>query len=327
MSNRNVNINVDSLVDAKLVGFSEKHEAIDIFQYKFKRVWIPIDNLTTLIRKLKELGFVTHVLNNRMSFTKDDCFGVFSINNSGIEEGKLYHVSTFDTEEIIKSVNEVADNSKKLDIRWITDAEGNYYNLVEIMNDVVFDSLYPFIKQGVDAYINEFLKSKSSIIILQGAPGLGKTGFIRYLLSRMDKKAYVTYNNQVFQGDDAFADFVSSDTTGAFVIEDADILLASRDSGNDLMSKFLNIGDGVIKLNGKKLIFSTNLASTNDIDPAIMRQGRCFDVLQFEELSLEQANQVCDDYDLDELTENKKYRLTDIFNRSKIKAQRKVGFV
>lgn len=326
MSNINVNINVDSLVDAKLVGFSEKHESTDIFQYKFKRVWIPIDNLNTLIRKLKELGFVTHVLNNRMSFTKDDCFGVFSINNSGIEEGKLYHVSSFNTEEIIKSVNEVADNSKKLDIRWITDAEGNYYNLVEIMNQKVTDSLYPYIEGGVEKYIDDFLKSKSSILILRGAPGLGKTGFIRQILSKMDRKAYITYNQQVFNGDDAFADFISSDTTGAFVIEDADTLLKSREDGNEVMAKLLAVGDGIISMGHKKLIFSTNLASTKDIDPALIRKGRCYDILEFVELTLEQANQVCIDFKLEKLVENKKYSLASIFNRGVVKEQRKTGF-
>lgn len=127
-------------------------------------------------------------------------------------------------------------------------------------------------------------------------------------------------------GDDTFAEFVASTEAGIFVIEDADLLLKSRDSGNDLMTKFLNIGDGIIKLHGKKLIFSTNLPSTNDIDPAIMRAGRCYDVLEFKLLTLEQANKICKSCGLEVLTENKEYLLTDIFNRKPIKQKKGMGF-
>jgi hypothetical protein len=325
-SHKNTNLNLDNLESLKLVEFAEKHQQSDILIHNFTRIWIPIDNLTDMVSKLKGLGYITHVLSGVMHFKNDNSFGRFSLSSTGLDEGKLYYTSDCELGRVIEVIKDVADNSRKLEIRWITDGDGNYYNLVEIMDDKMSDSLYPYITQGVDAYIDEFMASKSSIIILLGPPGTGKTGFIRHLLSRMDKKAYVTYNNQVFEGDDAFADFVSSSSSGAFVIEDADLLLMSRESGNDLMSKFLNIGDGVIKMNGKKLIFSTNLPSTKDIDDAILRAGRCFGVLEFRALTLTEANDACEDFDLVKLTEDREYKLTEIFNRGKIKPRKKMGF-
>jgi hypothetical protein len=79
-------------------------------------------------------------------------------------------------------------------------------------------------------------------------------------------------------------------------------------------------------MNGKKLIFSTNLPSTKDIDDAILRAGRCFGVLEFRALTLTEANEACEDFDLVKLTEDREYKLTEIFNRGKIKPRKKMGF-
>lgn len=661
-SNKNTNLIVHSLLETKIVEFSEKHHNTTIRHHKLSTTWIPSKNLDEFVDKLSDANYVTHVIFGSVIFSNHDTMGHFSITPGGIGSGELWYVNKSDKDNIIKITSEVADNSKKLDIRWVTDADGNYYDIVEIFNQKVTDSLYPYIVSGVDNYINKFLESKSSILILKGDAGLGKcfgrdtqirmydgsvkavqnivdgeyvmgddstprlvsgvtsgidelytitpnkgksfivnsehilsykikrgaetthnisvkdflsksnthkkqaklyrasieypevsinicpyflgvwlgdgtsknlnitspdveigdylseyvdrlggyyslskselqsnncytynithgysrgnvsslltefrslnlfknkhiprtyminsrenrlkllaglldtdgclqdntfeitqksdrlsddiielakslgflvthrkkistiksinfegvynrifisgntneipmkilrkrastrrqiknvlrtsfnlksigvgeyfgflvdgnhlfclddftvvhnTGFIREILSRMNKKAYVTYNQQVFNGDDAFADFISSKNTGAFVIEDADLLLASRESGNDLMSKFLNLGDGIIGMNGKKLIFSTNLASTKDIDPALLRKGRCYDILEFKELTLDEANDVCEDYKLELLTENRTYTLTEVFNRGVVKKQRQLGF-
>lgn len=325
-SNKNTNLILHTLIETKIVEFSEKHHNTTIRHHKLSTTWIPSKNLDEFVDKLSDANYVTHVIFGSVIFSNHDTIGHFSITPGGIGSGELWYVNKSDKDSIIKITSEVADNSKKLDIRWVTDADGNYYDIVEIFNQKVTDSLYPYIVGGVDNYINKFLESKSSILILKGDAGLGKTGFIREILSRMNKKAYVTYNQQVFNGDDAFADFISSKTTGAFVIEDADLLLASRESGNEVCMKLLNIGDGIISMGSKKLIFSTNLASTKDIDPALIRPGRCYDVLEFRKLTFTEANVVTKDFNLDKLTEDRDYTLASVFNKEVIKAQRKTGF-
>jgi ATP-dependent 26S proteasome regulatory subunit len=49
-----------------------------------------------------------------------------------------------------------------------------------------------------------------------------------------------------------------------------------------MMHRFLNVGDGLVTTKGKKLIFSTNLPSIRDVDSALVRPGRCFDILNFD---------------------------------------------
>jgi ATP-dependent 26S proteasome regulatory subunit len=62
----------------------------------------------------------------------------------------------------------------------------------------------------------------------------------------------------------------------AFVIEDADHMLLARSNGNHDLHRFLAIADGVVRAQGRRIIFTTNLPNINDVDEALLRPGRCF---------------------------------------------------
>jgi hypothetical protein len=62
----------------------------------------------------------------------------------------------------------------------------------------------------------------------------------------------------------------------ALVIEDADHLLKPRSDGNKSMHRFLTISDGIVRAQGRKIIFSSNLPNLGDLDDALLRPGRCF---------------------------------------------------
>lgn len=151
-----------------------------------------------------------------------------------------------------------------------------------------FDEMYPFMEESLTDYYDRYMKSNASILLLIGPPGTGKTSWIKGLLHHTQTSAIVTYDPQILQKDYVFASFVSGEQN-VMVIEDADVFLKSRAEGNDLMHKFLNVGSGLISSAGKKLIFSTNIPNITDIDDALIRPGRCFDILKFENLTPEQA--------------------------------------
>lgn len=73
------------------------------------------------------------------------------------------------------------------------------------------------------------------------------------------------------------------------VIEDADNIIGHRTAGNPLMQQLLNETDGAKATPGRKLIITTNLRDIKDIDPALVRAGRCFATILFDDLSPEQA--------------------------------------
>ena len=215
-------------------------------------------------------------------------------------------------------INNISTEEKEITVRWVVDNQGRSFEISSQFNQKMTDSLYPFIKEGVESYVDKFLNSPQPILILIGEPGGGKTSLIRYILTEMGKKAYVTFDENVMANDYVFGEFIDSVSSGAFVVEDADTLLRSRQDNNKLMAKFLNVSDGLISLGDKKLIFTTNLPSTKDIDPALMRPGRCFDVVNFRKLTVDEANKVCSDFKLEKLTENKSYTLAEIFNREEV---------
>jgi hypothetical protein len=104
-----------------------------------------------------------------------------------------------------------------------------------------------------------------------------------------------------------------------------------------MMHRFLNVGDGLVTTKGKKMIFSTNLPSIRDIDSALIRPGRCFDIVSFDLLTGDQANILAKKLDVTLPVrpggkENDKYSIAEIFNQQSQKPQnctmnRKVGFI
>lgn len=197
---------------------------------------------------------------------------------------------------------------------WMYGEKGETTN-IPIQSTTLHDEAYPWLTAGADATIDEYIASNASIIILQGPPGTGKTNFIRRIITKMGRSALVTYDPNIIRSDGYFARFMSS-SAGSVVMEDADTFLQSRSSGNEMMHRFLNVGDGLVSTGYKKIIFSTNLANVRDIDSALIRPGRCFGVLQFRELSEAEAFALADKLKvtLQPKTAGSKYSLAEVYN-------------
>jgi ATP-dependent 26S proteasome regulatory subunit len=97
------------------------------------------------------------------------------------------------------------------------------------------------------------------------------------------------------------------------VIEDADHLLLARSNGNHDLHRFLAIADGVVRAQGRKIIFTTNLPNINDIDEALLRPGRCFATVRTRLLSRDEAAALLLRLMVDE--NRRDALLTDLFGR------------
>jgi hypothetical protein len=223
-------------------------------------------------------------------------------------------------------------NEKRLKLNWwypsgssFEEREIDFFHNIE-----VHDEFYPFVPGGLRSYFAEYMASEAPVLLLIGEPGTGKTSFIRHLINEHRLETVVSYDEKVMASDDFYCSFLTSEDKQLMVIEDADLLLRKRsDDKNPVMTKLLNISNGVVQLGNKKMVFSTNLDNLNDVDEALVRPGRCFDILDFRRLTPEEAVAASAAASLPPLEEpyKKDYTLAEIFNRKKMTYRsHKMGF-
>ncbi len=175
-------------------------------------------------------------------------------------------------------------------------AEGNLQraSIEEMADDVLHDGAYPEIEGGVRRFITRYLDARETVLVLQGPPGTGKTRLIRAILGEMSRRkgeqaeCLYTADMKALESDGIFVKFITG-THDAFVVEDADHLLKPRADGNQHLHRFLTIADGVVRSQGRKIIFSTNLPNVGDLDEALIRPGRCFARVQVRNLTAAEA--------------------------------------
>jgi len=187
-------------------------------------------------------------------------------------------------EKLLSAVGEYLDRSKMFTIDWqfMNGRSGlASASFDELANDPIYDESYPSLGCSVVEFVERYIRARETVLVLQGPPGTGKTRLVRAILAGISArkgdtaKVMYTADKNALEKDELFVDFITG-SHDAFVIEDADHLLKARSSGNHDLHRFLAIADGVVRAQGRKIIFTTNLPNITDIDDALLRPGRCF---------------------------------------------------
>ena len=254
--------------------------------------------------------------------------------SGSLVDGTIYSTQN-NFEEMVNVFCENLDKSEQhhVKLKWYFLSENNK---IEYMESIVeeknppFTEMYPFLNdETLHDYYERYQNSSASILLLQGPPGTGKTTFIRGLLQHTKKNALLTYDDALLRSDNFLQLFLKDKDVNYLIFEDADAYLTARESGNKMIHKFLNAGDGLISVPNKKIIFTTNLQSVVDIDSALTRPGRCFDILQFRNLTKHEAIKVAQIQGGDIELQEKDYTIAEIFNtqtNTKKKVAKTIGF-
>jgi len=184
---------------------------------------------------------------------------------------------------LLKIVGERLIIAPMFTLDWQFGRSGNLNSVTfeEIVQEELHDEAYPVLGEPVYEFIRRYLAASETVLIVLGPPGGGKTRLVRGILGELSRRkghsAEIMYtcDKQALEGDEIFVNFITG-SHDAFIVEDADHMLTPRANGNHDLHRFLAIADGLVRAQGRKIIFTTNLPNVGDLDDALLRPGRCF---------------------------------------------------
>ncbi|GAA4313870.1 AAA family ATPase [Nibribacter koreensis] len=200
----------------------------------------------------------------------------------------IYESKQFDTEDVKSEFLQV-------------NIEDHYNDDFEEVNAIIEASL------GVE---------RSGLILLHGAPGTGKTSYIKHLLAKFHENSFIFVQNEFVKDllNPDFISFLLKNRNAILVIEDAEKVITSRENVNEnsVASTILQLTDGLFSdyLNIKIICtFNTNI---DRVDKALLRKGRLIANYEFRPLSAEKSDRLL--MALGHSSKDEDMSLADIFN-------------
>jgi hypothetical protein len=182
----------------------------------------------------------------------------------------------------------------------------------------------------------------SGLYMFHGAPGTGKTTYIKYLAGKINRDfIYIPTNMlEYFTTDPNSLSVLLKKPNSVLVLEDAEKAILKREGGgsNCSVSSLLNLSDGIMSDIMKTAIVLTYNCSKQDIDEALRRKGRLQVDYEFDLLSKEDATALAESlkYPTEIIEEEikDKMSLADIYNlktkvdfyEKKVETDRVIGF-
>lgn len=254
------------------------------------------------------------------------------------EEVQILYRKTIDEKQLkifikeVKSCFRVKENNEnKIKILF---QEGQYtgfksFDVKEVEIDIATnynDDFFP-----IHTLIEKKLSAKDAngLVILYGDPGTGKTHYLRYLSSVLEKKKlFIPSNMASSLANPDFLSNLEENKGSVLIIEDADDILSRKGDGNTAVTNLLNLSDGLLADVLSIQIICTFNSSITVIDDALLRKGRVIAKYEFKALAKEKAQKLSDKLGF-KRTIKEDTKLSDIYNfeaEDFSKRKNKIGF-
>lgn len=236
-----------------------------------------------------------------------------------------YHVSVKSNgtvEEVNGLCNKIYDQIKNYEKKEVLDSvkvkfsrksQGGYDSYSEVLQCPTWKEISENYSGSSVREVDRILSLESptkhgKLLLMHGPPGTGKTYVVRALARELkkkfetvvvtdpeqfvsDPKYYLEMGSEVeyeYEGDMA----IQKRAKKLFVLEDcADFVMSeSRTMHYDKFGKLLNMTDGIFGQGRQDLFLLTFNEEIEQIDPAILRPGRCLANIKIPKLSMDEAN-------------------------------------
>ena len=123
-----------------------------------------------------------------------------------------------------------------------------------------------------------------------------------------------TSSKDIIESGSIYTSFLFSENK-FLILEDIDFHLKSRTSGNHSLYSLLSISSGLLsnQIKGKKIVLTSNLPNIRDLDDALIRPGRCFDLVKTKKLDRKES-EIFSKLINKKLRDRKEFTLAEIYN-------------
>ena len=215
------------------------------------------------------------------------------------------------------------ETEKKNNINLIVGTPGEGYTLREFSTklpskeiDLELNYGKEFVKkhQTIIERLNQ--QNGSGLVVLNGKPGTGKTTYIKFLTTQIDKRIiFVPPSMAESLTGPNLLPFLMENKNSILIIEDAEKVIGCRESSetNNSVSNILNMTDGILGDCLSLQVIATLNTPREKIDKALLRKGRLIAEHEFKELPEENVKRLFEKLKIKKDV-TKPLTLTEIYN-------------
>ncbi len=150
-------------------------------------------------------------------------------------------------------------------------------------------------KPVYEKIIQKIKTNNKGLYMFHGEPGTGKSSFIKYLTSVVDKEFIFIPTSFIekFIADPNIFSILVRKKKCVIILEDAEKILVSRDrQENEYISTILNLSDGILSDMIQASIVLTYNCDDAKIDKALKRKGRTLVDYKFDKLNIQESKKL-----------------------------------